>query len=1077
MKIPHTMRRALLSLLFSTGVLYAGHSYAQGVQISIDAQNQSMAEVLELIEQQSDFSFIYDSRSVDTHRKMTVHAEKESIFDLLNYMFAGSDIAYTVINKKIILKKGEEMLGTATQGSTITVTGTVTDAAGTPMPGVTVVVKRSGKGVITDADGRYAIPAPNGDAVLVFSFIGYATQEVTIGDQRVIPIALADDTRQIEEVMVIGYGTVRKSDLTGSISSVSEKQFRNEPVRKVQDVLQGRSAGVEVTNTTGEVGATAKIRIRGTGSVNRRNDPIYVLDGQIDVAVDVINPNDIQSMEILKDASATAIYGSRGANGVILITTKRGAEGKSRVVFDTSLGISKIGKKYDLMNPYEYATALNDLKGAGTIGANDLEDYRTGKQGIDWYDLMTRTGSQQRHNLTVSGGNAKTKYYVGAEMTDEKGISITSRHKRYQFRTNLDTEVTPWFNIVTSINLSQLYYRNTDINWTNTVNYSPTMNLPMTAVNSSGQEYYIKDPYNSIGVNPYGERISNDRDHYKYRMYGLTDLQFKILDGLTLSVQGGAQYSHELIHLYGSAKVDDGRQSTMEHYSYYCLTLQNTNNLTYFKRWDDHQLTATAVWEIYHDDWGGVGVNGSNLNNPEIVGYWNYGNARNRDGWNGVNIRSMVSGLFRGMYSYKNKYLLTTAIRADGSSKFQGKNKWGYFPSAAIAWDAAKEDFLQQQNTLQQLKLRLSYGVTGNSDIDPYSTLGMLDAMSYNWGTANSYTGYWGNKVATPKVKWEKNVSYNAGIDFSLWNGVLGGSLDIYRKDSKDLLFQKQIPRYDGGGTFWVNQGKMRNTGFDLSINATPVRGKDFTWETIVNTSYVENKILDLAGEPFIYYETRSNIGGTYQIHMPGKPIGTFYLYDWTGFDDQGRNLYRTASGGTSAAPTSEDSFVMGQGNPNWLLGWNNTVNWKNWTASVFFNGAFGHDKLNVSRWTTAAYHGEWRFITLRDAYFKNWDNVSDKSKAKYATLKDGSNFDTGKSSFWLENANFVKLKNISIAYTIPQSVLKVMSAQISLSVQNLWTITNYQGMDPETFSNGIGIDWGAYPIPRTFTLGVRLEF
>ena len=950
-----------------------------------------------------------------------------------------------------------------------TIKGVINDEQGETIIGASVIIKGEDTGTTSDMDGRFTLEAPEG-AILVISYIGYHTQEVKVRKRSLLRVVLKEDNQLLDEVVVVGYGTVKKSDLTGAVSGVSNRQYKNQPVQRVENILQGRTPGVEVTATSGMPGASMKVRVRGTTSINKSSDPLYVIDGIISSSgLDGINPSDIQSMEILKDASSTAIYGSRGSNGVILITTKQGSEGKAQVTFDASIGLSTVRKQYDLLNAYEYATALNDIRGSSTISAEDLEAYKNGTKGINWTDLLTRTGITQDYRLAISGGNEKVKYLISGNVLDQEAITIMSDYKRYGIRANIDSEVKPWLTISAKLNASSLHKHNEGgANWLHVTNFSPTMELkdPETGV-------YNTDPYNMIGSSPYGEMIVNNSDSYSYNLNANLTLLFKIMKGLTLSVQGGYDYDNSPSYSFRSKLDSPGAINSASNTNALHNYWQNTNNLTWQKQFGDHSFTAMGVWEISRSWDSQLKGTGSNLNN-ESVGYWNLGNAAIRDASNSYTEFSLASGIVRANYDYKKRYFITAALRADGSSKFQGDNKWGYFPSAAVAWDIAQESFMSNQHVLDQLKLRASFGVTGNQDIAAYSTLGMLSGASYGWGTSTSSSGYWGYQFATPGITWEKTYQYDLGLDMSI--GGFNITVDWFKKQTKDLLFQKQVPKYNGGGTYWVNQGKLNNTGVELSLTTFPVKGA-VTWETSLNASYVKNEVADLAGDDFVLTANYSDLGGPMQIMKPGYPMGSFYVYQWKGFDDKGANLYQKADGSLTTNPTSDDLVVKGQASPKWTVGWNNTVTWKNWTLNVFFNAATGYDRLNISRFMAASMTGVSRFVTLRDAYFKGWDHVANKADALYPSLTNTDNKSYANSDFWLEDASFIKLKNISLSYRIPRRVLKFASVQLSVSAQDLFTITRYKGMDPEVYTSYDGLDYGAYPIPRTITFGAKIRF
>ncbi len=953
----------------------------------------------------------------------------------------------------------------------IEISGVIKDEAGEYVTGATVFVnEKSTIGAVVDDKGFYSLRVPVG-STLVASCLGFENIERKVENNVVrYDFILKEESQKLNEVIVIGYGEVKKSDLTGSVSTIGVRNFDNQPVKSVSEILQGRSSGVEVTTISGMPGAAAKVRVRGTTSINKSSDPLYVIDGIISSSgLDGLNPQDIQSMEVLKDASSTAVYGSRGANGVVLVTTRGGTQGRARVWFDSKVGVSEVRKNYNLLNPYEYALALNDIRGSGTISDSDVEAYRQGLMGINWIDLMTRTAVTQNYNIGIAGGAKRVRYFISGNLLDQNAVTINSKYMRYGIRANIDADVRRWLSVSAKINGSILHQKNGAPNWFHVLNFSPTMELrdPVTGI-------YNNDPYNiGTGNNPYGAMTECYSDSYSYNLNANMRLLFKIAKGLTFSVQGGYDYDHSPYYSFASSKVAPGATSSMSNSSAMHRYWQNTNNLAYSGTFKDHSFSANAVWEMSGVIDTSLLISGTGLNN-ENVGYWDIGNATVRSESNSYTESSLMSGIVRLNYDYKKRYFITAAFRADGSSKFQKGNRWGLFPSAAIAWDIAKENFMKNQTVVEHLKLRASYGVTGNEGISAYSTLGMLSATSYGWGTSVGHTGYWGNTFATPDLTWEKTTQYDIGLDFTI--AGINFSFDWFKKDTVDLLFQKQVPHYNGGGKYWVNQGALENTGFELSLN-TFVINRAVKWETSFNATYIKNTIVDLAGNDFELTANYSDLGGPMQIMKPGYPLGSFYVYDWVGFNDKGANLYRKADGTLTTTPTSSDLIIKGQATPKWTFGWNNTVTWRGLSLNVFFNGALGMERLNISHFTTASMSGVSRFITLRDAYFHGWDYVKDKSKAKYPSISNTDNKSYANSDFWLEDASFFKLKNITLSYMIPRHVTRFAEMHISVSAQDLFTLTKYKGMDPEVYSGYDGLDYGAYPVPRTFTFGLKLIF
>ena len=983
------------------------------------------------------------------------------IRDLINQLFFTAIAAIIAIPSPIFAQQPFD---------DVTITGTVINVEGEAVVGATVILKgHTGRGTATDVNGKYSITVPQG-STLIISFMGYEEKEVELQpDISDYLTTLNEAQTRINDVVIVGYGEIKKSDLTGSVSVVGERSFYDQPVKTVSEILQGRSSGVEVTTISGMPGASTKVRVRGTTSINKSSDPLYVIDGIISTSgLDGINPQDIASMQILKDASSTSVYGSRGANGVVLITTRSGQSGDARILFSTKIGVSDVRKNYNLLSPYEYALALNDIRGAGTISDEDVELYRLGIKGIDWVDLMTRTAITQDYNLSIAGGSEKVRYMVSGNLLDQEAITIDSKYMRYGLRANIEADVKPWLTLITKFNGSILHQKNGAPNWFHVLNYSPTMELK--DLNSG---IYNKDPYNILSNNPYGVIKETDSDSYSYNVNANAGLIFHIVKGLKLSVQGGYDFDYAPSYSFVSSRVASGATNSMSNASALHQYWQNTNNLTYSNNFGRHTLATTAVFELSRTTDTRMSISGSGLSN-ESVGYWDVTNAATRNESNSYTQSSLMSGILRVNYDYGKRYFFTAAVRADGSSKFQRDHRWGFFPSAAVAWDIAAENFMKSQNVVSQLKLRASFGITGNEGISAYNTLGMLSSTSYGWGTSTGYTGYWGNTFASPDLTWEETTQWDVGLDATI-HGI-NISFDWFRKDTENLLFQKQVPHYNGGGTYWVNQGALMNTGYEFSLN-TLVIDRAVKWETTANVSYITNEVVDLAGNDFVLTANYSDLGGPMQIMKPGYPLGSFYVYEWLGFDDAGANIYRKADGSTTITPTSEDLVVRGNATPKWLVGWNNSIIWRNLSINLFFYGAFDYDRLNISRFTTASMSGGSRFITLRDAYFNGWDYVENKSDAKYASVKNTDNKSYANTTFWLEDASFIKLKNVTISYTIPRHITRFADIQLSVSAQDIFTFTKYKGMDPEVYSSYEGLDYGAYPIPRTITFGLKLTF
>lgn len=968
------------------------------------------------------------------------------------------------------------------QQQSISVTGTVVDQNGEPLMGVNVIEKGTTNGTMTDMDGRFTLSVP-GNATLQISYIGYTTEEVVVNNQTKLNITLKEDSQNLDELVVVGYGAVRKADLAGSVAVLDSKSFKDQPIVQVSDALQGRVSGVQVQNS-GVPGGTVKIRVRGSGSINRSNDPLYVIDGIVrESGLTGLNPEDIRSMQVLKDASSTAIYGSRGANGVVLITTKTGKANTREITLDAKVGIGTVAKRYETLSPYEFANLYNTYR-PNTFTHEQLSAFQNGTAGTDWQDQIYQTGITQDYKLTFSGGSDKIQYLVSGNYVGQDGVVIENKNERFQARANITSQVTDWLHVTADVNASHNIRHSGDFsagkgNIVNVaMNYSPVLGI----LNEDGS--YTRDPYSALTQNnPVGMLKEQTGETITDIVNARMDLKFDILPGLTFTTSNGIDYNDLKAYSFSTKKVTNSNNS-MGNNDTYRMTLQTTNNLTYTNKWGDHALTATAVYEATHSETRYMALNGSGLL-TESVGWWNVNMASSRTVSNSYSEWALMSGVGRVMYNYKDRYMLTGTIRADGSSKFQN-NKWGWFPSIAAAWSLGNEDFMQNQNLVQDMKIRASYGVIGSQAIDPYGTLGLMQQAMYAFGGSSQYTGYWiGTSVATPDLTWETTHQLDLGLDFSILNHRLNFSFDYFDKKTKDGLLQRTIANYDGGGSYWVNAAEVSNRGIDFSIDATVFDTPDFTWSTTLNGTYLKNEVTGLGGLDFVSGTTPAagmipNDGVT-RVEV-GQPIGAFYGYIWNGLDETGHDSFVDLDG--NGTIDSNDRTFIGKANPDFTLGWNNTFRWKNWDLNLFFTGSFGADRLNLVRFTGTAMTGDFAFITLREYLNDNYDVAREAARYPSVTVTSNDYQSASTSTKFLESASYFRLDNLSLSYNLPKSVAKFADLRFTFSCQNLFTITSYKGMDPagiSFMSSGVdvndGIDFGAYPLTRTYTLGVRMNF
>ena len=967
-------------------------------------------------------------------------------------------------------------IATATQQQN-SCTGNVKDSNGDPIIGATIRIDGQSGGAVSDLDGNFTIRDVKKGAKITITSIGYKSQTL-VWTGSPIHVTLQDDANMLEETVVIGYGTVKKADLAGSVAVMDSKSFKDQPVARIEDALNGRMSGVQVMSS-GIPGGSMKIRVRGSSSVNKSNDPLYVVDGIVrQTGLEGISPEDIQSIQVLKDASSTAIYGARGANGVVMVQTKSGKVGATQVTFDASLGFSNAYHVPEAMGTQEYANALVQYQGADS---DALADYISGKNpGIDWMDQLLHTGITQNYKVAISKGNESTQTYFSFNYMDQDGVIKDTSSKRYAVKLNIHNKLFSWLELTADANFSRtensgasfVQHQSTNPIWIG-LNYSPTMDM----FSESGN--YNKDRYNNIQANPWGLIHGNKNDRDRNMVTGHVDLKFNILPGLTFTTTNGVDYNDYKGYSFKSAKVEGS--SSMGNSNVQVLAIQSTNNLTYTHKWGEHNLTATGVWEATRNETRNMGIDGNNLG-QEFVGYWNVKNAATRDASNGYSKWTMLSGVARVMYNYADRYMLTGTLRADGSSRFTNK-KWGYFPSIAAAWTVSNEKFWEPlQDAVDYLKIRASWGMIGNQDIAPYSTLATLASVGFNYGTNTTYTGYWAGGIATPDLTWEKVKQFDLGFDLGFLKNRLSIGVDFFWKNTTDALLQQTTTSYLGTQSYWTNAGEVSNKGVDINVTGQIIQTKDLQWTSTLNASYIKNEVTKLTAQTQRLYGNSPSPGTVdpCTIITEGEAIGTFYGFKWAGLqqNEQGQwiDTYYKADGSVTANPdASTDRFVLGHSNPDFTLGWNNTITYKNWDFNMFCNAAFGAKRLNLVRYAMNTAVGASSFVTDKD-YFANVGVTMPTLGAENKAY--------GNSDKWLENANYFRCENISIGYTFPRTMLKFADLRLTLSCQNLFTITNYKGMDPAgaSFSENYvdrdnGLDMGAYPNPRTFTFGVRMNF
>lgn len=955
------------------------------------------------------------------------------------------------------------------------VSGRVVDASGEPLIGVSIVEKgKKTNGAVTDIDGNFNLKVP-ANATLIVSYVGYRAQEVAVNGKSSLTVTLAEDAEMLNDVVVIGYGTVKKADLAGSVAVMDNKAFKDQPVTQVADALNGRMAGVTV-ESAGVPGGAVKIRVRGANSVTKSNDPLYVVDGMVrESGLDGINPEDIQSMQVLKDASSTAIYGSRGANGVVIITTKTGVKGESKITLDASWGIQNATRLPKMMSTKDYAQFLIDYCGKTQ---NELKDYLDGTNpGIDWTDIMFRTGLTQNYKVVFTKGTEGMQAYVSGNYMKNEGVLEASQYERYAAKVNLKTQLKKWLDVTFDLNASRGIGKGYDSLEGSTqnplwvaFNSSPTMNM----FDANGN--YQADPYGIIEPNAYGMLVANSSERRSDVVNGHIDLKFNIAKGLTFTTSNGFDYKNYTNYIFSSNLWNRNHQANMINGNSQRMNLQTINNLTYVGSWGDHNLVATGVWEATKSTTTGMTINGYNLKNPS-VGWWNVDNAEVQKASNSYSNWALLSGVARVMYNYADRYMLTGTFRADGSSRFTN-NKWGCFPSIAGAWTVSNEKFMEStRDVLSNLKVRVSYGVIGNQDITPYSTLPLLATSSSTFGTSTVVPGYRIGQLATPDLKWEKTKQFDLGFDFGFFNNRLELSVDYFNKQTTDAILGTSTSSALGALSYNVNVGKVANHGFDIALNARVIETNDFQWQTSINATYLKNEVKKLTDQQKEFFSKSFSILPEPIITKEGEALGSFYGYEWAGIDTEGYDTYwGTNENGERVItrnPTKDDRKVLGKSTPDFTLGWNNTLTYKNWSLNAFFNSAFGVQRLNALRYNMNSMNGN--TYTMTDA-----DYVKEIGKTMPNPSVASNNY-LGASTKFVENADYFRCENVTLSYDLPKSLLKFADVRLSFSVQNLFTITGYKGSNPAGYNGegdiAGGFDCGSYPTPRTFTFGFRMNF
>ncbi|NME70053.1 SusC/RagA family TonB-linked outer membrane protein [Flammeovirga aprica] len=964
------------------------------------------------------------------------------------------------------------LFGSAEVSAQNTIKGSVTDQDGEGIPGVTIQIKNTVTGTTTDFSGEYRLTTKSEEDILLFSYIGMITEEVPVGGRSVINITLKEDMIRLDELVVIGYGTQNKKDVTGSVSVVGSEDMESRPNTQVGSLIQGKVAGVQVQSSSGKPSQGISMRIRGTNSINAGSEPLYVVDGVPTADTRSLSPSDIESVSVLKDASAAAIYGAQGANGVVLITTKKGTSTKPSVSLDVYGGVNEVWRTQEVLNGEQYRDLMTEM-GYNT----DWDQYQN---NTDWQNEVFQTGYTQNYQLAISGKSDNTNYYISGGFTGSQGAVRSAEMNRANFKVNLDQEVNDWLKLGTRV--SYVDYNDVDVKDNQAVNQGGVLLGALTTppvigiYNQDGT--FTSNPFQDW-ENPLASTDGSTRGFNNKRFLGnlyaevtiLKDFKFKTNLGIDNNADKYNYFLDPYRTSYGRA-LNGQSIVSQNNNTYYIFD----NTLQYNKEVNNHkiQVLAGSVIQKYH--WQSSNIERRNFASDAIS--TPNGGSEIAAATATEAEKANTSFIGRLNYAFNNKYLITANVRVDGSSVFGPQNRWGVFPSFSAGWRISEEAFLKSVDVISDLKLRAGYGIVGNDNIGTYAYMGKV-------GTGANYPiggitlpGSYPASIENQKLKWEESEQTNIGIDLGLMQDRIELTADAYIKRTSDLLLNAPLPRSTGYDNAIQNIGALENRGIEFNLN-TVNYDKAIKWTSNFNISFNKNEVINLVGQE-IYTGSIAGRGEAIQI-KEGQSLGAIYGYEFLGVDPRTGNAYYMGGDGNSTFnPTPEDRKVIGNANPDFIYGFTNTVSWKNFTLNIFFQGAQGNDMLNATRIDT---EGMTDAKNQSSAVLNRWKRPGDQTDIPKSS--PGNTDNSRISTRFVEDASYLRLKALTVSYTLPQNVtekLSMSAARFYVTGENLWTLTNYTGFDPEVNQGGnsntvLGIDYGTYPQTRSIIVGANITF
>ena len=1094
------MRISTFLLMVCVFCSYAGNAHSQNAKVSIRMNNVKLDKILNEIENQTDYLFIYNNQ-VDINKITSVKVKNEAVAQVLDRILSGTGINYELEGTHIILTT-EAIKDLHAQQQAKTVTGTVTDVSGEPIIGANIRIKGTTTGTITDIDGNFSIKAEP-QSVIEVSYIGYLTQETVINNQKSIRFLLKEDTKTLDEVVVIGYGVQKKADLTGSVANINTEKLNTQSNANIGQALQGKIAGVDIVSQGGAPGSGTRIMVRGIGTLNNAS-PLYIVDGMYMNSIDHINPNDIASIDVLKDASSAAIYGSRAANGVIIVTTKEGSntEGKPIIDLSVNLGISTASKFLDMLDAKGWAEVTTIARQAIGKPALDMATDLANKPDNDWQDIMFRPALMQNYNLSVKGGGKYSTYYTGLGYFNQDGIVKGTNYQRYNIQSKNDYKrgiFSAGTNLIISFSHDKPLHQELRGGMIGTILQS----VPTLEKYDDTREGGYGGTYGDVVNIPHPLAIIDDNimDRYNENVKIFANLyaQIELFKGLKYKLNLTPDFSFERYKNYLN-KYDFGlatnsiTQLTERQRRRRNILVENL--LTFDRTFGEHKISALAGYTYQDSRFRHIQAYGEGLpQGLEEIDAATTNRSNEGNSWRSV----LTSILGRVFYSYQNKYLFTATIRRDGSSKFGKNNRYGYFPSFSLGWNVAEEKFMENVHWLDQLKLRGGYGVLGNQEIDNYQYSSTITTgINYPDGNGGLLQGAFPKNFANPDIKWEEPAMTNVGIDFMAFNNRLSITADYYVKNTKDILLTVPIPISSGGANDPIrNAGKIRNNGFEFNLGWMDQPNPDISYGINLIGSFNKNKVIAMGSESGSIKGGSTNQNITTSETKAGYPIGGYWLISTAGYFNSQEEVDAYAKDGKKIQPAAEpgdikfvdanndgvinddDRVFQGSPFPDFTFALNGNMRYKNFDLSIGLQGVLGNKIYNATRQTLEDVTKGSNFLASCLDY---WTPENKNASHPRLTWDDPNRNTRAESDRYLENGSYLRLRSVQLGYTFPQTWFKgaIQHARVYINAENLFTITSYSGYSPDVNADNAnyrGFDNFIYPTNRTFMLGLNVTF